>query len=192
MAPKILFVDDEGKVLSAYTRVLRKRFQVDTAPNGAEALGRIRDEGPCAVVISDMRMPGMDDLVYVVDPEGRLILANWGLATLLGTTPEVMIGQPRETWLPADIETARRAGDQQVLESGETCILEERNQESNDKPIYRSAKYPVRYASSQTEGRGGVSTDLSMVPATEAKTEAPLRNLGTVLEAQNFVEVGHE
>jgi response regulator RpfG family c-di-GMP phosphodiesterase len=60
MPGKILFVDDEENVLSAYTRVLRKRFQLTTASGGLEALDRIQNEGPFAVVISDMRMPGMD------------------------------------------------------------------------------------------------------------------------------------
>jgi response regulator RpfG family c-di-GMP phosphodiesterase len=60
MTRKILFVDDEENVLSAYTRVLRKRFQLETSLGGEEALDRIQREGPFAVIVSDMRMPGMD------------------------------------------------------------------------------------------------------------------------------------
>lgn len=41
MTRKILFVDDEENVLSAYIRVLRKRFQIETASGGAEALDHI-------------------------------------------------------------------------------------------------------------------------------------------------------
>ena len=60
MTRQILFVDDEENVLSAYTRVLRRRFPIETAPGGPEALERLQNDGPFAVVVSDMRMPGMD------------------------------------------------------------------------------------------------------------------------------------
>jgi len=60
MTPKILFVDDEENILLAYARSLRKRFQMDTALGGAEALYRLKNEGPYGVLITDMRMPGMD------------------------------------------------------------------------------------------------------------------------------------
>lgn len=60
MTHKILFVDDEENVLSAYTRVLRKRFLIETALGGAEALELLRVSGPFAVIVSDMRMPEMD------------------------------------------------------------------------------------------------------------------------------------
>jgi len=60
MGPKILFVDDEENILMAYARSFRKRFQLDTALGGKEALYRLKNEGPYAVLITDMRMPGMD------------------------------------------------------------------------------------------------------------------------------------
>lgn len=60
MKPKILLVDDEANILQAYTRVLRSRFAVDTAEGGELALAILAEQGPYAVLISDMRMPGMD------------------------------------------------------------------------------------------------------------------------------------
>jgi len=57
---KILFVDDEENVLAAYTRVLRKRFVIETATGGTEALERMKSSGPYAVIVSDMRMPEMN------------------------------------------------------------------------------------------------------------------------------------
>lgn len=67
MEPKILLVDDDPNILSAYTRNLRKRFQFDTAQGGAEALGAIRAKGPYAVILSDMRMPGMDGIQLLAE-----------------------------------------------------------------------------------------------------------------------------
>jgi response regulator RpfG family c-di-GMP phosphodiesterase len=60
MKPRILLVDDEENVLQAYTRVLRARFDLDTAEGGEQALRLLEDRGPYAVLVSDMRMPGMD------------------------------------------------------------------------------------------------------------------------------------
>ena len=57
---RILCVDDEANVLSAYQRNLRKHFPLDTATSGAEALSLIQEHGPYAVVVADMRMPEMD------------------------------------------------------------------------------------------------------------------------------------
>ena len=59
-ADKILFVDDESNILESITRQLRKRFTLQTAGSGQEALRVLKDEGPFAVIVSDMRMPGMD------------------------------------------------------------------------------------------------------------------------------------
>ena len=60
MPHKILLVDDEANVLQGYTRVLRKRFEIDVALGGEEALTLLAEKGPYAVLVSDMRMPGMD------------------------------------------------------------------------------------------------------------------------------------
>jgi response regulator RpfG family c-di-GMP phosphodiesterase len=62
MDHKILFVDDDPNILSAYTRNLRKRYRMTTAGGGEEALQLVQTEGPFSVVVSDMRMPGMDGI----------------------------------------------------------------------------------------------------------------------------------
>jgi response regulator RpfG family c-di-GMP phosphodiesterase len=60
MTEKILFVDDEINILESIARQLRKRFTLQIAGGGQEALQILKDEGPFAVIVSDMRMPGMD------------------------------------------------------------------------------------------------------------------------------------
>lgn len=57
---KVLLVDDEGNLLSGLRRQLRGRYDLTTATSGPEALDCISTTGPYAVVVSDMRMPGMD------------------------------------------------------------------------------------------------------------------------------------
>jgi FixJ family two-component response regulator/GGDEF domain-containing protein len=65
MAEKILFVDDEPAVLDGYRRMLHREFEVDTAVGGEVGLSMIHDCGPYCVVISDMRMPGMNGAEFL-------------------------------------------------------------------------------------------------------------------------------
>ncbi|MDX2111451.1 MAG: response regulator [Verrucomicrobiota bacterium] len=60
MNRRILCVDDDPNILNAIRRNLRKQFEIDTAEGGAEALTRLHPENPYAVVLVDMKMPGMN------------------------------------------------------------------------------------------------------------------------------------
>ncbi|MEW6250792.1 MAG: HD domain-containing phosphohydrolase [Planctomycetota bacterium] len=71
MNERILCVDDEPKVLSAFQRQLHGQFDIVTATSGAEGLQRIAEAGPFAVVVSDMRMPGMDGIHFLSEVRKR-------------------------------------------------------------------------------------------------------------------------
>lgn len=65
MTTKILCIDDEPNILDGYRRSLRRQFEIDTASGGAEALRKIAESGPYAVLVTDMRMPGMDGIEFL-------------------------------------------------------------------------------------------------------------------------------
>jgi response regulator RpfG family c-di-GMP phosphodiesterase len=65
MNQRVLFVDDEPKVLEGIQRTLRKQVELQTASSGAEALRLMAEIGPFAVVISDMRMPAMNGAQFL-------------------------------------------------------------------------------------------------------------------------------
>lgn len=65
MTEKILCVDDEINVLEGLKRQLRRQFTVETATSGAEGLELCKLQGPFAVVVSDMRMPGMNGAQFL-------------------------------------------------------------------------------------------------------------------------------
>lgn len=62
---KILLVDDEQNLLDAVRRQFRQEYAMTTARSGKEGLDRLRDSGPFAVVVSDMRMPEMDGVRFL-------------------------------------------------------------------------------------------------------------------------------
>jgi response regulator RpfG family c-di-GMP phosphodiesterase len=66
MNNRVLFVDDEINVLDGIRRNLRKSFDVVTAAGPEEGLQAIAGSAaPFAVIVSDMRMPGMDGIEFL-------------------------------------------------------------------------------------------------------------------------------
>ena len=72
MSEKILFVDDDAKILKAYQRLLKvyqrqqgEQFDLYTALGPEAGLQAIAEQGPFAVIVSDMRMPGMNGIQFL-------------------------------------------------------------------------------------------------------------------------------
>jgi ActR/RegA family two-component response regulator len=65
MTNRILCVDDEINVLKALERHLRKNFDIHIAVGPEDGLAAIRDNGPFAAVVSDLRMPGMNGIQFL-------------------------------------------------------------------------------------------------------------------------------
>jgi len=62
---KILCVDDEPRVLEGLALHLGRIFEMATATSGQEGLEVLVRQGPFTVVLSDMRMPGMDGAAFL-------------------------------------------------------------------------------------------------------------------------------
>lgn len=69
--PMLVCVDDEPNVLEGLALNLRRRFDVRTAPGGAEGLALLDEIGTPAVIISDMRMPGMNGAAFLAEARRR-------------------------------------------------------------------------------------------------------------------------
>jgi len=65
--PRILCLDDESSVLDGLRRTLRTSYDVATTTDPREALAMLAEkpDDPYAVVISDMRMPGMTGIAVL-------------------------------------------------------------------------------------------------------------------------------
>lgn len=62
---KILYVDDEEMNLMLFQAMFEKKCQIKTAVNGNAALDLLSTIEKPEVVISDMRMPGMNGLEFI-------------------------------------------------------------------------------------------------------------------------------
>lgn len=65
MKERILCVDDEVNVLEGLRLVLGRTFDVVTAVGGTAGVEAISSDGPFVVVLSDMRMPGMNGAEFL-------------------------------------------------------------------------------------------------------------------------------
>jgi response regulator RpfG family c-di-GMP phosphodiesterase len=72
MNQRVLFVDDEPKLLAALKRHLGEQFDITTATGGVAALDMLSASHPFAVVVSDMRMPGMNGIDFLGEAKKRL------------------------------------------------------------------------------------------------------------------------
>jgi response regulator RpfG family c-di-GMP phosphodiesterase len=83
MNAKVLFVDDDSNLLASLRRQFRNDFPLETAMNAEEGLMALSEKGPFAVVVSDMRMPGLSGneflgLVHRAQPDcARILLTGY-------------------------------------------------------------------------------------------------------------------
>ncbi len=63
--PRILCVDDDEQVLKSLVTVLRRRFDITTADNGAAAMKILSENPSFAIVLSDFLMPGMNGVTLL-------------------------------------------------------------------------------------------------------------------------------
>ncbi|MEM8986136.1 MAG: HD domain-containing phosphohydrolase [Pseudomonadota bacterium] len=76
MTDKVLFVDDDPRVLSAFKRGLRKTFALETAEGAEVGLKVLKEKGPFAVVVSDQNMPGVDGVTFLKEVKKRSPLST--------------------------------------------------------------------------------------------------------------------
>lgn len=76
---RVLIVDDEPLLVRSLSRVLSARYEIHTCVDGVRGLQILASPGGFAVVVSDLRMPGMDGVEFlrrarVVSPSTAQIL----------------------------------------------------------------------------------------------------------------------
>jgi two-component system, response regulator, stage 0 sporulation protein F len=86
----VLYVDDEPINLYLFERVLkRKNYHVITALSGYEALETLKKNDDIPVVVSDMRMPGMDGVEFIKQAKKHYPDKVFFILTGFDLTPEI-------------------------------------------------------------------------------------------------------
>ncbi len=63
--PKILYVDDEEINLLLFEVNFKEKYHVLTALDGFEGLGALDEHSDTRIIISDMKMPGMNGIEFI-------------------------------------------------------------------------------------------------------------------------------
>src|SRR5689334_14167053 len=134
MTKRILCVDDEPKILEAFERQLHNRFELELAFGAEQALRAIENGTQFAVVLSDLRMPGINGIqllsrVRQIAPDTvRMILTgNADLTAAIEAVNEGKIYQFLTKPCPADMLTRAldAALEQHRLITAERELLEQ-------------------------------------------------------------------
>ncbi|MFH1516167.1 MAG: HD domain-containing phosphohydrolase [bacterium] len=65
MNTKVLFVDDDVNILNAYQRTFRRYYEIECCEGPEAGLKSLNENGPFAVVVSDLKMPVMNGIEFL-------------------------------------------------------------------------------------------------------------------------------
>jgi len=85
----ILYVDDEQVNTYLFELNLRKRFKVLTGQSGFEGLKILSENSDVCVVISDMKMPGMNGIEFIKKAREHRPDIEYYIITGYDITPEI-------------------------------------------------------------------------------------------------------
>ena len=86
----ILYVDDEEINQFIFLRYFESKFKIFTASSGVEAISVMNSHhGEIDVVISDMRMPGMDGIEFIRQARASFNKPNYFLLTAFTNNEEL-------------------------------------------------------------------------------------------------------
>lgn len=99
--------------------------------------------------------------IYAKDTESRFILNNAASARLLGSTPERILGQRDEAFMPREYAERIYENDREIVRTGERQEFEESLVVEGETRTYVSVKFPIYDDSGRVRGVAGISTDIT-------------------------------
>lgn len=85
----ILYVDDEPINLFLFSQIFEKKYSVFTAESGYAGLNLIEKNPNIDVVISDMKMPGMNGIEFIQKAKELYSNIHYYILTSYDITPEI-------------------------------------------------------------------------------------------------------
>lgn len=127
-----------------------------------------------ALRLSEQRLRQIIDLVphliFAKDIDGRFVLANQAMATLIGATPDEILERPDGAFTATQEEIEYfRAVDREVIATGSIKVIpEETITDANGRlRLLRTIKIPFTFSGTTTPAVLGVSTDITDLKAAE-------------------------
>jgi PAS domain S-box-containing protein len=121
-------------------------------------------------------------LIYLMDPEGRLLLINRQFEQLFHVSKAQVVGQPLEAVFSEDIAAAFRANNLQVLAAGTAQEFEELAPHNDGLHTYISIKVPLYDARGIAYALCGISTDITERKRVEEALKAALTEKEVLLK----------
>jgi len=90
---KLLYLDDEPLNLMLFQTVFRSKYQTITADSGDKGLEELSNDPYIPVVITDMSMPGMSGLDFIIIARKKFPHVKYFLLTGHGITDEIQQAQ---------------------------------------------------------------------------------------------------
>ncbi len=85
----ILYVDDEPINLFLFSQIFEKKYKIITAESGYAGLNIIEKNPNIDVVISDMKMPGMNGIEFIQRAKELYSNIHYYILTSYDITPEI-------------------------------------------------------------------------------------------------------
>lgn len=86
---KLLYVDDEQINLMLFQNIFKKKYTVIIAESGFKGLEILQKEKEIKVIISDMKMPGMNGLEFIQKAKEKFPNILFFILTGYDITPEI-------------------------------------------------------------------------------------------------------
>lgn len=85
----LLYVDDEVLNLTLFKHNFKKEYNVLTAESGEEGLNILKEDNEISVVISDMKMPGMNGVEFIRTAKNMFPKISYFILTGFDITEEI-------------------------------------------------------------------------------------------------------
>lgn len=89
--PKLLYIDDEPINLRLFELNFRKSFEVFTAESGLQGLALLHKINGIALVVSDMKMPGMSGTEFIAQARQLFPNVTYFILTGFDITDEIAL-----------------------------------------------------------------------------------------------------
>jgi len=119
--------------------------------------------------------------IYMKNAQGQYLEANQALADLFGQEREQILGKTDLELLERETAEAFRAGDREVLQSGEELRLDEEVQRGGKRIFLTTIKYPLLDAAGQAQAVCGISEDVTGLKEAELELERTSEYLRSVV-----------